>query len=384
MKNLLKFIVVITVIFQLQACNNTEEGDEPIVDSDLLIRSLIKDEPYFKYAWHLAYDSDFAQDFNIDKESHIHIEEAWEITRGAGVIVAVLDAGSFDSEHEDLKENVIATYNADEHNSDVSNTTDNFSHGSTVAGFVASPANGKGLVGAAPEAKLLLIKQAYADDGATIEAFKYAKDKGAKIINCSWGTNNASEVIVDYMQQLKDEGITIIFASGNNGCNMDQYFIVNSYGDTICTESSGIPINDESEAAGVIGVGASSEFNDITPYSNYGQNIDLIAPGGNLELSSGILGIDDTGVFGDIWQRGLVDDNYSFTSGTSLSAPITTGVVALMLSVNPSLMPEQIREILIKSSDKIGETSNYINGFDIFRAYGKLNAATAVQMAQDY
>ncbi|HIP59587.1 MAG TPA: hypothetical protein EYH01_04065 [Campylobacterales bacterium] len=138
------------------------------------------------------------------------------------------------------------------------------------------------------------------------------------------------------------------------------------------------------ETEGVIGVGASSEFNDVTSYSNYGRNIDLIAPGGDLEMSSGILGLDDSGTAGEIWQRGLVEDNYSFTNGTSFAAPITTGVAALMLSVNPSLTTEQIRDILIQSTDKIGNNAEYINGFDTYRAYGKLNATTAVLMAQNY
>lgn len=304
----------------------------------------IQNEPYYNYAWHFAYNPGFGQFYGIDQEAHIHIEEAWKITRGAGVIVAVIDASNFDWRHEDLMSNVIRTYNSDEDNNNITNPGDNdeYSHGSTVAGFIASPINGKGLIGAAPEAKLMLIKQVDSSDDATIRAFEYAREHGATVINNSWGTNNVSQAVASALSELKNDGITIIFASGNDGEDMDNAFI-----------------NDESELPSVIGIGASNERNDVTSYSNYGQNIDLIAPGGNLENGVGILGLDDSGTFGSPVQRSIVSNDYAFTNGTSFSAPITTGVVALMLSVNPSLTPEQVRDILITTTDKIGFNANY-------------------------
>lgn len=366
----------ITLLFLLASCSDSTTT----VDQNYTIES----EPYYKYAWHFAYNSQFGSLFGIDPEAHIHIQEAWQRTQGEGVTVAVIDAGSFDTEHEDLKENIIGVYNADFKNNTVSNTTDNASHGSTVAGFIAAPINGKGLIGAAPKAKLLLIQQTYVDDAATIEAFEYAKNNGAKIINNSWGTNNVSQAVADQLQSLKEDGITILFASGNDGCNMDQNYRVTLDGTTVCSQRLGDPINDESELPSVIGVGASSEFNDVTQYSNYGSAIDLIAPGGDLFLSSGLLGLDDSGSFGSSDQRGLVSEDYAFTHGTSFASPITTGVVALMLSVNPALTPDQVREILIQNTDQVGQSANYVNGFDTFRAYGKLNAQKAVIAAQNY
>ena len=345
------------------------EGRKATIEIEII--SLIHDirsEPYYKYAWHLAYNEEFGKNYNIDKNANINIEEAWKITRGEGVTVAVIDVGNFDWEHEDLKDNVINIYNSDEDDKNISNqgTSDTHSHGSIVSGFIASPVNGKGLVGTAPKSKLILIKQIDASDSATIKAFEYAKEHGAKVINCSWGTNNVSQGVSDAFAQLKEEGITIIFASGNDGQSMDNI------------------INDESELESVIGVGASDENNDIASYSSYGRNIDLIAPGGDLGNGAGILGLDDTGSFGSSIQRSIVNNNYAFTNGTSFASPVTAGVVALILSVNDALTPNQIREILISTTDKIGDTAEYINGFDTYRAYGKLNAAKAVLMARDY
>jgi len=298
----------------------------------------IKNEPYYKYAWHFAHNEELASQYGIDKNANIHIEGAWEITRGEGVVVAVIDASYFDWEHEDLRENVMMTYNSDEDNNHISNNgeSDEHSHGSTVAGFIASPINQKGLVGAAPKAKLLLIRQVDSSDSATIKAFEYARDNGARVINCSWGTNSVSEGVATALLDLKDDGITIIFATGNESQDMDDEFI-----------------NDESELPSVIGVGATDESNKVAHYSNYGRNIDLVAPGGNLNQSIGILGLDDIGERGSYTQRSIVDDNYAFSNGTSFAAPITAGVVALMLSANPNLTPNQIRDILINTADKI-------------------------------
>ncbi len=328
----------IKAVEMAQNYNNTIGSDS---NYDL---TQIQNEPYYNYAWHFAYNPTFGQLYGVDQEAHIHIEEAWKITRGEGVTVAVIDASNFDWEHEDLESNIIRTYNADEDNNNISNPgdSDEYSHGSTVAGFIASPINGVGLVGAAPEAKLMLIKQIDSSDAATIKAFEYARAHGATVINNSWGTNNVSQGVASALQELKDDGITIIFASGNEDADMD------------------VPsINDESELPSVIGIGASTEKNDVALYSNYGQNIDLIAPGGNLDNGVGILGLDDTGAFGSAVQRSIVTNDYAFTNGTSFSAPITTGVVALMLSVNPSLTPEQVRDILISTTDKIGVNANY-------------------------
>jgi subtilisin family serine protease len=353
--------VIISLILISTGCHLGRSNSTPeLIDEET--DQTIQSEPYYKYAWHFAYNPDFSQ--QIDKDANIHIEDAWKITKGENVTVAVIDAGDFDINHADLRENVIDVYNADNNNHQILDLTDEPAHGSTVAGFIASPINGEGLIGSAPKAKLILIQQVYDTDSGTIEAFKYAKEQGAKIINNSWGTNRVSQVVADYIQELKDEGITIIFASGNEGANMDE-----------------AGINDESELESVIGVGASNESNDVTSYSNYGRNIDILAPGGE---QIGLLGIDDTGIEGNSNQLGIVNDDYAFEIGTSFSAPIVTGVAALMLSINPSLTPDQVRDILINTADKIGEYANYINGFDRKRAYGKINALKAVEMARDY
>lgn len=326
-------------------------------------------EPYFKFAWHLDATSKALESFGytINPNADIHVGEAWNLTKGAGVIVAIIDDG-FDPNHEDIAANVIDTYNADDNNKDVKYYGLDGAHGTTCCGFIAAPANNIGIVGVAPEAKLILIKQDSYDDAKLIRAFEYAKNHGAKVVSCSWGTGQVSQAIEQEMKSLYNAGITIVFASGNNGADLDKN-----------------GSHDESEVPWVIGVGASGENNDVTTYSDYGKNIDLIAPGGDTQLSVGVLGLDDMGFRGSDNQHNVVNDNYAFTDGTSFACPIVSATVALMYSVHPSLTPSQVRDILIHTTDKVGNTSYDNNGFDVTkrRAYGKLNATRAVAAASN-
>jgi len=284
--------------------------------------------------------------------------------------------------HPDLAANIADYYNADFQTKKVENSvSDESSHGTATAGFVAAVPNGYGILGAAPDSRLLLIAQVYADDAATIRAFEYAKKEGAKVISNSWGTGNVSDAIAEEIANLKERNITIFFASGNNGPTPDN--------DNQNLDAPGI--NDESELPSVIGVGATNEYNRWATYSNYGTNIDLLAPGGE---AIGLLGLDDSGAKGVAYTRYIfrngyeleVDDAHAFKIGTSFACPLAAGVGALMLSANPALTPDQVRSILIQTADKI--ESNYVyydeNGFNQKRAYGKINAAKAVMMAKNY
>ena len=375
-----------TKTFSIVLKDSSDNASEALVvniEKTTKLTRIVSDETYYKYLWHIDSKNSSEQKIvaevanvtgkealegNIDPNADINILEAWKITKGKGIKVAVIDDGA-DVNHEDLKENIFLAYNVDGKTDDIyhhSNNITDASHGNNCAGFIGAPINGKGIVGIAPESKLILIRQEEEADSAVIEAFEYAKNNGAKVISCSWGTSAVSEAIVAELKSLYDAGITVVFASGNEGSSLDDE-----------------GIDDESEVQWVIGVGASSELNDVALYSNYGMNIDVIAPGGNHSTSIGILALDDSGDQGSTKNYGLVSNNYAFTDGTSFSAPIVAGVVALMYSVNPNITPKEVRDILISTADKVGEDkADYWNGFDLERAYGKINAFKAVQEAQ--
>ncbi len=325
-----------------------------------------KAEPYFKYAWHLDASNSIlnSKGYKINEHADINVTGAWGITMGAGVKVAVIDDGA-DVNHEDLKSNILIAYNADTGGENIQTKE---SHGNTCAGFIVAPINGKGIVGVSPESKMIAIKLEDSSDAYTIRAFEYAKKHGAKVISCSWGSNNVSDAVVSELKSLYNAGVTVLFASGNEGVSLDAQ-----------------GTNDESEVEWVIGVGASGENNDVTSYSNYGKNIDIIAPGGDTQEAIGVLGLDDMGESGYPDETGLINNNYLFANGTSFSTPITAGVVAMMYAVNPNITPKQVKEILTATATKVGKEKNASydeQGFDKKRAYGKINAGRAVVEAE--
>jgi subtilisin family serine protease len=352
--------------------DNENNSSELIKDNPNISKA--KQEPYFKYSWHIDSSNNIlnSKGFAINQNADINVTEAWKMSMGKGVIVAVIDDGA-EVEHEDLKANVLLAYNADDGSNKVNPNSEEGSHGNICAGFIVAPINGKGVVGIAPNSKIIIIRQESEEDADVIKAFEYAKNNGAKVISCSWGSGGISDIVVSELKKIYDAGITVLFASGNEGASLDE------------TGSDGYEINDESEVEWVIGVGASGENNDVTSYSNYGKNIDIIAPGGDTQESSGILGLDDMNDNGHSNGLNLVNNNYSFTDGTSFATPVTAGVVALMYGVNPNITPAQVKEILIQTADKIGQNidADYSdNNFDKKRAYGKINAGRAVAEAK--
>ena len=310
-------------------------------------------EPEFKYAWHLQrVSADYASSRGITSDSHINIFSVWnKKIFGSKVKVAIIDY-DFNPDQEDIAPNVIRTYNVDTDSVKVRKNSSE--HGTGVASIIAGSHNKVGTLGVAPKSQLILIDADLSDDASKIKAFYKAKEFGAKVISCSWSTPNVSESVSKTIKELYNDNITIVFGSGNRNYDLDDWH------------------NSEAELEWVIGVGASTEDNKKAHYSNYGDNIDILAPGGR----------------GD---GGLVAAKYSTTytkrfNGTSASAPIVAGVVALMLEVNPYLTPKQVRKILINTTEKIdSENANYnSNGFSHTHAYGKVNATRAVSLAKTY
>jgi len=311
---------------------------------------------YFPRQWHLKIvDDNIARTRNISDDSHIHINGAWKITRGKGVKVAVIDY-DFNSEHKDLVNNIVATYDVETHTTKVKKNFD--SHGTACASVIAATNNNLGIIGVAPESQLILITADLTNNQQKAEAFRKAKELGADVISCSWSFLEKTDPQVEAaIQEMYDSNIVVVFSSGNNGIDLD----------------SSPKYQSEPELPWVIGVGATTEDNKKAPYSNYGKYIDILAPGGR--ANGGLYAI-----------VGYNNETYGYFHGTSASAPVVAGVVALMLSANPNLTPDQVRSILLSTADKIDkDVAKYnINGFSHTYAYGKVNASAAVAKALTY
>lgn len=353
----MRYLYLILPILFFIGCSDSKKSDNNET-------SFSVNDTFFNQQWHLTYDSEYANTYNVATQSDINVIEAWQRTRGKGVKVAVID-DHFDTTHPDLKDQIIATYDVDDNDTDVGRdeTFNSASHGTPCAGIIGAKADGNGVVGVAPESSLILIKLNLQGDYYTIKALQKAAELGADVISCSWGTYDVSEAVETVIHDLATngrdgKGIVIVFAAGNNHYDLDNSLI-----------------NDESELDDVIGVSASDENALMPYYANWGSKLDLLAPGGDW---LGLMTIDEVGSeYGNNKSYDNPDyifpTDYNYFSGTSASAPIVAGAAALLLSYDSNLTKIQVQELLESTTDKIGGDIYDENGWNDNYLYGKIN-----------
>ncbi len=312
----------------------------------------IHDE-YFSKQWYLAKNDDFYKNNGINKDAHLHGGSYYDKYRGRGVKIAIMDIG-LDVFHQDLVGAIKNTYSV------VSNGDDVFSeyyHGTAVTGLIGARANNIGIFGVASESDIIFLQYSQQmNDEDTIKLFQKAVEFGADVINCSWGTEDVGDSVREYIQYIskherRGKGIVVVFAAGNNGSRISK--------------------RDESTIPEVISIGSSNKKNLRAKYSNYGPHLDILAPGGD-EFGLEMISLDYSGYLGNEF------GDYTSISGTSASAPLVSGVVAMMLEANPDLSSSQVQQILKDTADKIGDVK-YKNGFNFFYGYGKVNIKKAIQ-----
>ncbi|MGB3641840.1 MAG: S8 family peptidase [Rivularia sp. (in: cyanobacteria)] len=288
----------------------------------------------------------------------VNAPEVWEQGyTGEGVVVAVLDTG-VDYNHDDLKNNIwtnsgeIADNGIDDDgngyiddfygwNFDGNNNTtmDVDGHGTHVSGTIAGTNNGFGVTGIAYDSQIMPVK--VLDDSGSgtntsvANGIYYAVDNGADVINLSLGGSSSSSEISAAVEYASNQGVTVVMAAGNSGGQMPLYpaRYADEYG---------------------IAVGAIDEDKNMASFSNRA---------GSEELTY----VTAPGV--DIYST-LPDNKYESYSGTSMATPHIAGVVALMLSANPNLSNEQIRETLKETSSGGSEDTPLFPDFgDIFPGF---------------
>lgn len=301
--------------------------------------------------WYMEKDSDFYTKNGINSEAHIHPDTTtYQTYTGKGVKVAIIDDG-FDVNHPEIKDQIIVTKSVSTLGtitSDVAQIEVTDHHGTAVTGIIASKNNSIGIRGIAPDSSLILIRMPeFFSDSTIIKMFEEAINAGADVINCSWGTGNVSQAVRDYINDItrtarNGKGVVVIFAAGNDNIDIG---------------------NDEASIENVIAVGATDGDNlRTTSYSNYGAALDIVAPGGYYDSIATIDPLGSYGVSSDEYNRynQVESEKYIGFIGTSASAPIMTGVVALLLEKNPNLTAQEIQEKLKTATDIIGQNTPYI------------------------
>jgi subtilisin family serine protease len=294
---------------------------------------------------------------------------AWGITTGSPNIAIVVHDTGVDINHPDLIANIAPGWDFDNGDNDATNNNNpplKGPHGTACAGIIAAAANGQGVAGIAPNCRIVPLRLA---GSATWEVwaatFNWAAQRG-QIISCSWNitpNNTLSGAIRDAV----NNGVAVFCATGNNAVTT-------------------VPptINYPAIMSEVIAVGASTNLDVRATYSQFGSQIDIVAPS-----NGGTLRVETTDVQGTNGYNTAAspagdycnaNDGTGF-SGTSAATPLAAGIAGLMLSVDPTLTPYEIRANLRATADKIDQpNANYnADGWSSQYGFGRVNAAAAVR-----
>ncbi|MCI5072775.1 S8 family serine peptidase [bacterium] len=309
---------------------------------------------------------------NLWGMSFINAPQAWDTEQGENVVVAVIDTG-VKTNHIDLSNNVWNNPNEipnngidDDNNGCVDDIagcnfvnnigngdiSDSNGHGTHVSGTIAATGNNStGVVGVAYKAKVMGVKVLGVNGGIDswiANGIEYAADNGAQVINMSLGCQSAcppSQVTCSAIDYAKSRGTVVVVAAGNSNANAANYSPANC--GTLSNSEGGIVVASHTSS------GNKSSF------SNFGNLIDVSAPGSDITST---------------WSNG----GYNTISGTSMAAPHVAGVAALTLGKNPFLSVAQVENILTDSATDLGAA-----GYDTFFGHGGINAYEAINLTPD-
>jgi len=318
--------------------NSVEEAEtaleKSLEEEGLTVRHISQNEEV--HATESAVIDNTVADLHPNQAWHyemVNAPGAWEITNGSSdVSIAVLDTG-IDHNHQSLSDFVRTDLGANFVGGN--NTMDYQGHGTHVAGTVASYGSVSGVM---QEAALIPVK-VLGDDGSgsifgIIEGVLHAVSVDADVINMSLGGGGFNASFNEAVQTAVNSGTIVVAASGN------EYQSSISY-----------PAAYES----VIAVGSVTSNKTRSPFSNYGDGLELMAPGSNIYST-------------------VPNNGYSSLSGTSMASPHVAGVAGLLRAADPDATVTEVREAMNETADSVGSTLEYGNGIvDAYAAIQQLN-----------
>jgi subtilisin family serine protease len=279
---------------------------------------LAPNDPLYGYQWNML---------------QIQMPAAWDSSTGQDVIVAVIDTG-IDFGAPDLAQTQrLPGYDFANNDTD---PTDDQGHGTHVAGTIAqSTNNGVGVTGIAFKARLLPVKTLGANGQGSydniIKGITYAVDQGAKVINMSLAGRTGSQALLEAVRNAYNRGVVVVAAAGNSSGPVEYPAAYDEF---------------------VIGVGA-VRFDKIrAPYSNFGPQVDLMAPGGDNKVDQN----NDNYADGILQQTRKADGTYGylFFEGTSMASPHVAGLSALILARKPNAAPAEVEALMTQTAQNLG------------------------------
>ncbi|MEX2245460.1 MAG: Ig-like domain-containing protein [Dehalococcoidia bacterium] len=282
------------------------------------------DAHYAAYQWNLP---------------QIELPAAWDITTGGspGPIVAVVDTG-VDSTHPELSGKLVAGRNIIAGNS---NTADDNFHGTFVAGIIAANTNnGAGVAGVCWTCRIMPVKVLDSSGQGTnfnvAQGIDWAVANGAKVVNLSLGSSSSDSAMQTAVNNAWTAGVVVVAASGN----------------------SNSAVLYPAAYANSVAVGATVEGSARWSSSNYGAQLDVVAPGAD--------------VISTMCNCAGYAGGYGIGSGTSFAAPHVAGVVALLIASGVTDKTQIVSQLTSTATDIAPA------GFDNFTGWGEVNAGAAL------
>ena len=317
----------------------------------------LPNDPKLSMQWHLVDGSGNGAD--------VKVATAWEYGTGnAETLVGVIDSGIFQS-HPDLTPNLWVNPSDPINNKDddgngyiddvhgvnahfrTSNPEDLDGHGTHVSGIIAARGNnGTGVSGVMWSASIISASVAadgsggFSDDAllAAYDYFYNLKRAGhnVRVINASYGGAVPVADEFDAINRLRSVDVLLVAAAGNETSNLDK--------------KPSYPASYDLD--NIITVAATGPTGRIAFYSNYGESVDIAAPGGDSSLGKKIYSTYSTTVADGAEYVGL--------QGTSMAAPVVTGAIGLLASQRPTLSGAQLKELILSKADSLSHLTSYV------------------------
>lgn len=343
------------------------------VERDIEVELLDKpDDGWFVQQWAL----------HNDRDTDIDWLQAWNVApTSKGPVIAIIDSGLY-FEHQDrpalwenkaeIPNNIDDDENGivdDYHGANVVELLkipdgygfrgddealhDWHGHGTHVSGIAAAPTNNEKGVAGVSDARIMVVKVFAGDSTKTkastvARAIVYATDSGAKIISMSLGADTYSQVMHEACQYAYARGVLLVAATGNGGEELVYY---------------------PAAYPEVIAVGAVNIAGQKAPWSSYGPELEVMAPGEGI--------ISSAPPWAPCWMGNPdnPDNQYCKMSGTSMSTPHIAGLAAYLLARDPGLTHTEVRQIINETADDLGDPNLYGHGrINVKRAISRITS----------